>query len=142
MPTKFDFDFAFIGHFENDDYPSYIYKIAEHPGRILIAGDKNWPLIYEHALSFKSYLTFLPLIYFIDYPNLLSRCKFPICLFSFRNNDSLTRRRFEVPAAGSILISRKSAELDRLLGASNYCVTFHTIKIGLIIVQIVVINFS
>jgi len=120
LPTRFDYDIAFIGHYEDDSRSHYFQKLVSINAKILIAGDRKWPSMLNSAATLNPNLTIKPFIDFSDYPRILSSVRFTICFFSTLNNDNLTRRCFEIPAAGSVLISSQSSELDRLLGSDNY----------------------
>lgn len=112
----FGCDVVFVGHYEPDGRLECLAALADAGVRLKIFGpdrgyrghDWNQPL-QSHA----SLRQFVPTseVWNDDYAKALSGARIALCFFSKRNRDVYTRRCFEIPATGALLMSEYSPEL-------------------------------
>lgn len=111
LPSEFDCDVIFIGHFENDGRDRLIKAILENGIKLKVYGT-----LWEKS-TLHSYITgkvgeIRPLR--TEYNQALNGSKIALAFFSKINNDTYTRRNFEIPAAGTFMLSEYSADLATL----------------------------
>ena len=63
-----------------------------------------------------------------DYNNALCNSKIALCFLSKVNNDTYTRRCFEIPATETLLMSEKTSDLTSLFQENNEAVFFEKIN--------------
>jgi spore maturation protein CgeB len=109
-------DVVFIGHYEPDGRLASLELLAQAGVNLRLFGpgvgypghDWHGPLSRSAALR-----GLMPVreIWEADYARALSAAKIALCFFSKRNRDRYTRRCFEIPATGTMLLSEYSPEL-------------------------------
>jgi spore maturation protein CgeB len=115
---KYKSEVVFIGHYEEDGRAEILNMLAESGINIRIYGPtgpskKNgWSNI---VTKFK-YLNNLEIRYVKDddYVKALNASQIALCFLSKLNNDSYTRRCFEIPACGTPLFSEYTEDLASL----------------------------
>ena len=114
-------DIIFIGHYELDrgEYIDALIKAnikikVFGPGWSSISKKLNWPdeIINEP-------------VYGDDYRKTISDSKMALCFLSKINNDVYTRRNFEIPATGTIVVSEYSKELAVLFENDKEIIMFN-----------------
>ena len=110
------YDIVFIGHYENDHRTACIDALcqAKIPIAIFGTGWENKLLHYAKAIC--------P-IYEKEYYETISKAKIALVFMSKRNNDEYTRRCFEIPACGTMMLSERTPALQRLY-KENYEIVF------------------
>lgn len=112
LPTnKYKCDVIFAGHYEDDG--------REECLKAIIDADVNFKLFGPEWQSSKYYNFFkekLGEIYNLkeDYNLALNSAKIALCFLSKLNNDTYTRRNFEIPAAKTFMLSEYSDDLNSL----------------------------
>jgi spore maturation protein CgeB len=109
-------DVVFIGHYEADGRLAALESLAEAGVNLRLFGpgvgypghDWHRPLSQSARLH-----GLMPVreIWDAEYARALSASKIALCFFSKRNRDRYTRRCFEIPATGTMLLSEYSPEL-------------------------------
>lgn len=118
------FDVVFVGHYEADGRDDLLLKIASCVGvKVGLFGtdwdrSPNWSLL-------QSRFGIIEPVRQADYNRVLNSAKIALCFFSKRNNDKYTRRTFEIPAAGTMLLSEYSAESAAMLVPYKEAVYFN-----------------
>ena len=116
--TKFKYDVVFVGHYENDIRLECLKHLHIKGLKIGLFG----PIEKVHS-GWKSTLINTDLEYLLndlrylnleEYYNVLRQSKVALCFFSKRNNDVYTRRSFEIPASGTIMLSEYSDEISKI----------------------------
>jgi|APSaa5957512535_1039671.scaffolds.fasta_scaffold06699_6 spore maturation protein CgeB len=108
------YDVIFIGHYENSGRDELICDlIAEKSINFMLFGT-GWQKspMYDYI---REQLGDIKPIYDGDYNSTLNETKIALCFFSSLNNDRYTRRTFEIPAAGTLILSQYSNESAALL---------------------------
>jgi len=105
---KYMSDAAFIGHWERDNRLDYIDALLQAGFRVNLRGgmwnenckgrpsEKMTPV--EHAFG-------------EEYNKIYEAASAGLCFFSKKNRDSLTRRVFEIPAVGGVLVCERTDEV-------------------------------
>lgn len=109
IPKKFDV--AFVGHYENDDRIHYLEKLAETDFTFGLFGP-DWDRAPEYEWLQK-HRPVLPVRGSLYRETLLS-AKIALCFLSSLNRDTYTRRCFEIPAMGVLMLCQYSDDLAQL----------------------------
>ena len=112
--SKYKCDVVFIGHYENDGRLEYLEEIVKAGYRLRIFGP---PYEWNKLLSQSDILRHLAPVHLVwntDYSKAICGAKIALCFFSKLNRDTYTRRCFEIPAAGTLLLSEYSEDMASL----------------------------
>ena len=112
LPTqKYICDVIFIGHFENDGRDEAIKLLIENAIDIRLYGT-GWEKskLYDY---FKSKFGEIKPVY-NDYNIALNSAKIALVFLSKLNNDTYTRRCFEIPATKTMMIAEYTDDLDSM----------------------------
>lgn len=123
--NKFETDVVFIGHFEDDGRLQCLESIYKAGFKLKLFGHNySW----NRALK-KSVLHFLtPLVnvWGEEYNKALNGAKIALCFMSKLNRDTYTRRCFEIPASGVLLLSEYTEDLAKMFVPDVEAVFFKT----------------
>lgn len=111
---RFKCDVVFIGHYENDGRLRYLEEVVRQGWNLKIFGpgyEWNKPLSQSPLL--KGYVP-VNLVWSDDYNKAICGAKIALCFFSKLNRDSYTRRCFEIPASGTVLLSEHSDDMSNM----------------------------
>lgn len=112
--NKYKCDVVFIGHYENDIRLSCLEEVVKRGWRLRIFGhQKGW----DAALKASPILSGMAPVHTVwgeDYNAALCGAKIALCFLSKLNRDTYTRRCFEIPASGTLLLSERTADLESL----------------------------
>lgn len=111
---RFDCDVVFVGHYEPDGRVEYLEEIVRRGYRVRLFGPtKYWerPLSESPVLAS---LTPVRMVWGEDYNRALCGAKIALCFLSKLNRDTYTRRCFEIPAAGTLMLSEYTDDLADL----------------------------
>jgi hypothetical protein len=103
-------DVIFIGHFENDGRDKYIYEILNAGINIQIFGT-SWEQSKYYDF-FRQQLGQIILQWGDQYNRRINESKIALVFLSKRNNDTYTRRNFEIPATKTFMLSEFSDDLN------------------------------
>lgn len=105
---KYRSDVVFIGHFEPDGRDQAIAYLISKGVSIRIWGPtKSWNL--SKVIDFPVFPALGS-----EYTKALSAAKICLCFLSKKNNDTYTRRCFEIPACGKLLLAERTKFLSEL----------------------------
>lgn len=108
---RFACDVVFIGHYEADMRLACLEEVVKRGWRLRLFGhDVGW----HRALASSPLLNHLiPVntVWGVDYNRSLNGARIALCFFSKLNRDTYTRRCFEIPASGALLLSEYSDDL-------------------------------
>lgn len=124
VPLKFRSDVIFAGHFEEDNRDSLLLYLLKKGINLKIYGS-NW----QKSIHYKEFLKFMPSIdelSLYDYNLALNGSKIALIFLSKLNNDTYTRRCFEIPLAKSMIISEKSLDIKKNLFSEDSCIFFNS----------------
>ena len=93
---------VFLGHWENDDRIEYIRECYRQGINLHIYGPDNW---HDVFVKFNLPLKNLhPLVRGEEYIKIIHDSSIALAFFSKANRDEYTRRCFEIPTAGTVLL--------------------------------------
>lgn len=119
LPQTKTYDIVFIGHYENDHRTACIDALCQANIPVTIFGT-GW----ENKLSY--YTKPIHPIYEKEYYETISKAKIALVFMSKRNNDEYTRRCFEIPACGTMMLSERTPALQQLYKEKDEIVFFET----------------
>lgn len=104
------FEGVYIGHYENDERLDCITALIRAGIRVKVFGS-GWQYCKDPVRNI------LGDIYPVtneDYNITLNKATFALCFFSKLNRDTYTRRVFEIPSTQTVLVSRRTADMQSL----------------------------
>jgi len=124
--AKYECDVVFIGHYEDDGRLAYLEEIAKNGYKLRLFGPENeWNHLLVKSVALK-HLVPVHLVWNEDYNKALCGAMIALCFFSKLNRDTYTRRCFEIPAAGTLLLSEYSNDLASLYQSGDEADFFNT----------------
>lgn len=111
---RFDCDVVFVGHFEPDMRLSCLEEVVKRGWRLRLFGHQQG---WEAALRASPVLReFAPVqaVWGTDYNAALCGSRIALCFLSKLNRDTYTRRCFEIPASGAMMLSERTSDLEAL----------------------------
>ena len=119
------FDLIFIGHFEDDGRDNAIINLIDDKNISFMLFGTDWHKSKRYSYI-QSKLGNIKPVYKEEYNLVLNSAKIALCFFSKINNDSYTRRTFEIPASGTMLLSEYSIESANILRPNIEAVYFRS----------------
>jgi spore maturation protein CgeB len=110
--SLFESDVTFIGHYEDDGRLSYIENLINGQYKFRLFGT-GWQRAASLSPALASMGPILP-VRGHEYNLAINGAKVALCFLSKLNRDSYTRRCFEIPASGSVLLSEYSDDLAKM----------------------------
>jgi spore maturation protein CgeB len=110
--NKFKTDVVFAGHYENDKRIESVRALIEAGIKLKIWGGPSWSKIVLGDLYEK--LQPITLANGIEYAKALSGAKICLVFLSKINRDSYTRRCFEIPACGRVMLAERTKDLQEM----------------------------
>jgi hypothetical protein len=110
---QFECDVVFVGHYENDGRLQMLEEVAKSGLHLRLFGPTGWDEPVARSPWLRTLAPVRP-VWGEDYNKALCGAKVALCFFSKLNRDSYTRRCFEIPATGTLMLSEHSAELESL----------------------------
>ncbi|MDR2409252.1 MAG: glycosyltransferase [Bacteroidales bacterium] len=118
LESNKSFDVVFIGHFENDGRDKYVYEILKAGINIQIFGPR-WEQSGYYDFFQKNMKKIVPQ-YGKDYNKCINESKIALVFLSKKNNDTYTRRNFEIPATRTFMLSEFSDDLNNNLFKKDF----------------------
>jgi hypothetical protein len=121
-------DVVFIGHYEDDGRLACMEEIARRGYHLRIFGPSyEWDPIIRNSPLLAGHVP-VRLVWGDDYNRALCGAKVALCFFSQLNRDTYTRRCFEIPASGAVLLSKYTDDMASLFLADQEAVFFRDAK--------------
>lgn len=109
--ARFSCDVVFIGHYEADTRLACLEEVVKRGWRLRLFGhDAGWRPVLESSPLLR-HLNPVNTVWGGDYNRALNGARIALCFFSKLNRDTYTRRCFEIPASGALLLSEYSDDL-------------------------------
>ncbi len=102
-------DVTFIGHFERDGRDLMLMKLVQDGFKVRLFGNGGWDR--SGIPKFKETFGTIKPLRGDDYSKAISGAKVSLAFLSKINRDSYTRRCFEIPAIGGLLLAERTPEL-------------------------------
>lgn len=110
-------DVVFAGHYEQDGRLECLEEIVRNGFTLRLFGPgKYWDPVIRKSPALR-HLAPVQMAWGADYNKALCGAKVALCFLSKLNRDTYTRRCFEIPATGTVLLSEYSDELSTLFRA-------------------------
>ena len=119
---EYIFDVVFIGHYENDGRIEYIRSLVEAGLKVGLYGPE-WNRRIKDDRILKSFYT-VQYLYIEDSNRVLSSSKMALVIYSQLNNDHYTRRCFEIPATGTMMLAKRTKAMEGLYAKNREIVFF------------------
>jgi spore maturation protein CgeB len=117
-------DVVFIGHYEDDGRLAYLEEAARRGWHLRIFGPGyDWDPVIRNSPLLAGHVP-VRLLWGEDYNRALCGAKVALCFFSQLNRDTYTRRCFEIPASGTVLLSKYTDDVAGLFRADQEAVFF------------------
>jgi spore maturation protein CgeB len=111
---KFACDVVFIGHYEDDGRLGCLEEIVRRGWKLNLFGhDYGWHPVLKNSDALRPFMP-LHTVWGEDYNKAICGAKIALCFLSKLNRDTYTRRCFEIPAAGTLLLTEHSDDLAGL----------------------------
>lgn len=114
---QFGCDVVFVGHYEADMRLACLEEVVRRGWRLRIFGH---PEGWRQALDSSPLLRHMNPVYTVwgdDYNRALCGARTALCFLSKLNQDTYTRRCFEIPASGTLMLSEYSDDLATMFSA-------------------------
>lgn len=118
-----DIDIAFVGHFENDGRDYYIKALLDAGLDVTVFGDQYWlkaPLYNEIKGCLRESKRGE------EYNKVLNRIKIALVFLSKINQDTYTRRCFEIPATCGLMLCEYTDDMNTMFTEDVEAVYFRT----------------
>jgi hypothetical protein len=123
--ARFGCDVVFVGHHEPDHRTALLEAVASAGIDLRLFGHgADWDPVLSRSPSLR-HLVPLQLVWGEDYNKALCGAKIALCFLSRLNRDTYTRRCFEIPASGTMLLSEHSDDLASLYAPGVEADYFH-----------------
>lgn len=119
---RFESDVVFIGHYEPDQRIECIEELLNNDVHVRIFGT-GWNPYLSQRLR-KAFADPILPIYGRDYVNAICASKISLCFLSELNNNPYTRRCFEIPACGGLLLCERTDTMKELYEEDKEAVYF------------------
>ena len=120
-------DVVFIGHYEDDGRLAYLEEVVRRGHRLRIFGhSEQWNPVLRGSPLLADQAPVRP-VWGADYNRALNGARVALCFFSRLNRDGYTRRCFEIPAAGTVLMSEYSDDLASIYEDGTEAVLFRSL---------------
>ena len=124
--TRFKSDVVFVGHLENDGRTEMLEAVVQQGWRLRLFGPgKHWNQRLISSPELKAQIP-VSLVWGDDYNRALCGSKIALCFLSKLNRDSYTRRCFEIPATGTLLLSEFTPDLAGMFEENKEAVYFRS----------------
>lgn len=123
---KFLCDVVFVGHYEDDNRVEFLEELVAQGVNLKLFGPGyDWDPILRKS-KYLRHLIPVKLVWGSDYNSALCGAKIALCFLSKLNRDTYTRRCFEIPASGTLLLSEFSGDLANLFCEGKEAEFFRT----------------
>lgn len=111
--THYGCDVVFVGHCENDGRIESLEEIVKRGFRLRLFGPGDWDSAIAKSQWLDGQRPVRP-VWGEDYNKALCGAKIALCFFSRLNRDAYTRRCFEIPATGTLMLCEYSPDAASL----------------------------
>jgi spore maturation protein CgeB len=112
--ARYGCDVVFVGHYELDQRVEYLEEVVKQGLSLKLYGPGyDWDPVIARSPWLK-HLRPVRLVWGEDYNRALCGAKVALCFFSKLNRDTYTRRCFEIPATGTLMLAEYSDDAASL----------------------------
>jgi hypothetical protein len=107
-------DVVFVGHYEDDGRAEMLEEVVRQGWKLRLWGHGySWGPVIARSPELRRQGP-LSLVWGDEYNKALCGAKVALCFLSKLNRDTYTRRCFEIPATGTLLLSERTEDLEQL----------------------------
>jgi spore maturation protein CgeB len=110
--ARYACDLVFVGHYENDGRMEYLRALVKAGLQVRLFGGKYWDAKVLGELA--GYFGAISPVLDKEYAKALIGAKLCLAFLSKLNRDTYTRRSFEIPACGGVMLSERTDDLMQL----------------------------
>lgn len=125
MDIEKDIPVAFTGHFEDDGRDVAVREMLSANIPVTIFGSYSW---YQSSIYNEIIDCVKDGKVGAEYNETLNRCQIALVFLSKLNHDTYTRRCFEIPAAGTMMMSEYTDDLNEMFPEDECAVYFRNIQ--------------
>lgn len=114
-----DIQVSFLGHYEPDGRDAIIKRLIDKGVEVKVFGSE-----WQHAPYFEVIKHVLAPATGERYNEMINRSQVLLVFFSKRNNDTYTRRSFELPASRSFMLCEYTEDMDKMFPDGRAAVYF------------------
>lgn len=108
---RFDCDVVFVGHYESDMRLACLEEVVRRGWRLRLFGhQEGWGTALRSSPILRN-LSPVQAVWGADYNAALCGAKIALCFLSKLNRDTYTRRCFEIPASGALMLAERTDDL-------------------------------
>jgi spore maturation protein CgeB len=107
--VKYKCDVVFVGHYEKDNRVNYLKKIVKAGYKVKLYGGPYWTRQILGELF--DYFAPIRSVYNAEYTKALCGAEICLVFLSKINRDTYTRRCFEIPASGKLMLAERTDDL-------------------------------
>jgi hypothetical protein len=119
---RYGCDVVFAGHYEPDGREKYLQALVGAGLHVRLFGGKYWTRKVLGPLA--EYFGAIHPAEGAEYSKVLCAAKMCLCFLSKLNRDTYTRRCFEIPACGRLLLSERTKDLEHMFIEDKEAVFF------------------
>lgn len=119
---KYVCDIVFVGHYEPDGREGYLRALIDAGLHIRLFGGGDWTK--QVLIDISAYFSDVYPVYGDDYTKALCGAQICLSFLSKLNRDTYTRRCFEIPACGKLLLCERSDDLKKMFHEGEEAVFF------------------
>jgi spore maturation protein CgeB len=119
---RYGCDLVFVGHYENDGRVNYLRALVKSGLKVRLFGGKYWrpKVLGDLAHHFEPVFP----AFGEEYVKALIGARICLAFLSRLNRDSYSRRSFEIPACGCLMLSERTSDLTKLYKEDEEAVFF------------------
>lgn len=117
-------DVVYVGHYERDGREEYLRALIRSGLRVRLFGGAYWNTRAPKDL--RDYFGPVRPVYGDEYAKALCGARLCLGVLSRLNRDSYTRRCFEIPACGQVLLCERTRDLEAMFSDGKEAVFFST----------------
>jgi spore maturation protein CgeB len=120
--ARFRCDLVYVGHYEPDGREHLLHSLVDAGFHVRLFGGSYWT---KRVLGrYASYFGEVRQLHGDDYPKALCAATIALAFLSKLNRDTYTRRCFEIPACGRVLLCERTTDLMRMFKENTEAVFF------------------
>lgn len=120
--SRFDCDAVFVGHYEPDTRVECMRALVESGSHVRVFGSVYWNRVMP--VDLRKHIGKVSPVEGDDYGRALCGAKVCLGFLSKANRDTYTRRCFEIPACGAVLLCERTPDLARMFVEGKEAVFF------------------
>ena len=129
--SQYGCDLVFVGHHEDDGRVGYLRALVVQGYSLRLFGN-GWPTAAVREI-YGADVTVRP-VYGEEYVRALCGAKLCLSFLSRLNRDTYTRRSFEIPACGKVMVGERTADLQALFREGKEAAYFSSVEEMLVVV--------